>query len=170
MRTVLWVLLGGVGISVWTGFGSLWTPAGLIPDVAITVVVFLGMRRAPIPLCLGALALGTMVGAQAAAPRGLHESALLVCAVATYRMSGSFSGGGAAFFGIVTAALTVFYHGILFVLVSLLAEEVAFSSWATAALIPGAVMTGIVGALLYHPMVWLDECFEPQRREGALWQ
>jgi hypothetical protein len=169
MRTVVWVLLGWVGISVWTGLGSAWNPAGLIPDVAITVVVFLGMRRPPIPLCLAALALGTMVGAQAGAPRGLHESALILCAVGIYRMSGSFSGGGAVFFGIVTAALTVFYHGTLFALVSLLAVEAAFSSWATAALIPGAVLTGMLGAALYHPMVWLDERFEPQRREGALW-
>ena len=169
MRTLLWVLLGWIGVAFWTGIGSAWSPAHVIPDAAVVVVVFLGMRFTPIPLCCGALALGYIVGRQVAGPVGLHEVSLGICAFWTYRMSGSFSGGGAAFFGVVTALIAALYHGILFVMVYLVQGDAVFSSWATATLAPGAAATGLLGTALYHPMLYIDRFVEPKSREGLSW-
>ena len=170
MRAAVWVLLGGLGVSVWTGLGVAWAPGHVIPDVAVIVVFFLGMRLGPVPLCVAALSLGYFVGRQALAPGGLHEAALIGCAVGVYRMSGSFVGGGSLFFGVAAAVVAVLYHSLLFVMVSLVWGEASFSSWATAALIPGAVATGILGALAYRPMSWLDQRLTPKHREGLLWR
>lgn len=170
MRTVFWVLLGWIGVTFWTGLGSVWAPANIIPDAAIVTVVFLGMRLEPIPLCLGALALGYIVGRQVVGPVGLHEFALGICAIWTYRMSGSFSGGGAKFFGVATAVVAAGYHGVLFILITVVQAEAVFSSWASATIIPGAVATGCLGALLYYPMLYVDQFLEPKSRKGLSWQ
>ena len=170
MRTTVWVLLGALGVSVCTGLGNAWAPSHVIPNVAIIVIFFLGMRLGPVPLCAAALSLGYFVGRHALAPGGLHEAALILCAVGVYRMSGSFIGGGAFFFGIVTAVVAVIYDGLLFSMVYLTWDDASFSSWATALLIPGAVVTGLLAAMIYRPMQWLDGHLTPKRREGLLWR
>ena len=170
MRTGFWVILGWMGITFWTGLGSAWSPAHIIPDAAIVTVVFLGMRLNPVPLCIGAVCLGYIVSRQVVGPVGLHEFALGLCAVWAYQMSGSFSGGGAAFFGVVTTLISALHHGVLFLMVWLVQGEVVFSSWATATLIPGAVATGFLGAILYHPMLFIDQFLEPKGHGGLSWR
>ena len=149
--------------------GSVFAPAHVIPDAALVMVVFLGMRMAPVPLCLTALTLGYVVGRQALAPGGLHETALTVCAIGVYQMSGSFTGGGAKNIGGLTAIYSEVYQCHLYLLIYFVRGDALFSSWATASLLPGAVATGLLAASSYHLFCWIDVALSSKKREGLLW-
>jgi hypothetical protein len=141
----------------------------VIPDAAVMTVVFLGLRREPLPLALTALLLGHLVGRQALAPFGLHETALTACAVSVYLASGNLRGGGPVYFAIVSGVACGGYHLLLFLL-ALASGHAGFSSWATAALVPSALATGLL-ALVSYPWMWrLERRLSPEKREGLAWR
>lgn len=169
MRHLAWIAIGLLGVTFWTALAARLQLGHVVPDVAVITVVFLALRREPIPLALTALALGYLVGRQALAPVGLHETALTICAIAVYMVSGRLAAGGAAFCAAAAAVVTVGYHLLLFVLLTAVRGDAGFSSWSTALLVPAAVVTGLL-ALISHPfMMLVERKLTPVVREGLSW-
>lgn len=144
--------------------------AHIMPDMAVIVIVFLALRREPVPLVMAALALGYIVGRQALAPSGLHETALVVCAVGVYLVAGNIAGSGGLFFALAAGMAVMFYHVVLFLLIYWQRGSAGFASWAAAILLPSAFCTALA-ALICHPfMMWLEKRLTQDKREGLLWR
>ncbi len=169
MRHVVWIALGFLGVTFWTALGARVQLGHVLPDAAVVTVVFLALRREPIPLALTALVLGYLVGRQALAPVGLHETALTASAVAVYMVSGRLAGGGAGFCAVAAAVAAVGYHVALFVLLTAVRGNAGFSSWATAALVPASVTTGLLALISYPFMMLVERKLTPEVREGLSW-
>lgn len=169
MRTAVWIALGWLGVTFWTALSSRLGVGHVMPDAAIVTVVFVALRREPWAVAITALALGYLVGRQAVAPVGLHETALVACAVVVYVTSGHIAGGGPAFFAAASAVAVAGYHVLLFALTVAGRGDAGFSSWATAVLVPDALLTALL-ALFSHPwMAWLDLKLAPEKHEGLAW-
>jgi len=169
MRHLAWVALGFLGVTFWTALAARIQIGHVLPDAAVVTIVFLALRREPIPLALTALALGYLVGRQALAPVGLHEIALTVCAVAVYMVSGRLAARGAAFCAFATAVTAVGYHVLLFALLSTVRGDAGFSSWATALLVPASLATGLLALISYPFMMLIERKLTPEVREGLSW-
>ena len=170
MKHIVWLILGFFGISMSSALAHKVLPYHVVPDVALIVAVFLALRREPIPMALSALALGYFSGRLALAPVGLCEGSLILCAIWTYRGSGSVDGSGSVFFGMMCGAMVCVYHALMFGLLLLVRGEAGFASWATASLIPTAVSTFIVATLMHRPMEWLERLVAPAPRSGLSWR
>lgn len=169
MRLLLWVLVGWMGVVVWSAIMSRAQLAHIVPDAAVATVVFLALRSDPIPVTVVALALGYLEGLHTSAPASLHASALAVCAVGVYVVSGQLAGRGAAFFAVVSALTTMAFHVVLFLLMGLTDMGRAFSSWASAALVPSGVATALLAASMYPLLCWLHERLSDERPERLGW-
>ena len=170
MKHAVWIILGCLGLSAMGALSSRFGLYHLVPDFALIVTVFLGLRREPVPMTLAVVALGYVTGAAAMAPVGLHEMGLLFVALWVYRGSGSFGGSGSFFFGLLCGGMLCVYHLFLYGMLSLVRGDVGFSSWATALLIPSAGVTAVVAVLCYRPMVWLESRVAPTRQVGLSWR
>jgi hypothetical protein len=62
------------------------------------------------------------------------------------------------------------YHVLLVLLLVWQGHEVGFSSWATASLLPPALLTGFWGWALCRPFERLDDWLAPRRPEGLQWR
>lgn len=167
MRTLLWIVLGWIGVTVVTAFEAR-LQLGALPDPAVIVMCFLALRRTPIQVGVVAIALGYLTGRAALAPVGLHASALVFCALAVYAVTGQLVARGAAFYGLVCAATNMLYHLSLYFLVWIGGGIPAFSGWAAALLVPSSMLTGMVAGLVYPLFDWLDQRLSPQERTGVL--
>lgn len=170
MRTVAWLVLGTLGVAFWSAASAWLGWLHVMPDAAIVTVAFLALRREPLPLVATAAVLGYIVGRQALAPIGLHETSLVVCALAIYLAAGHLVGSGAFFFASVAGGAVVFYHLCLALLVWIGGSEVGFSSWATASLVPSALATFALAALSFVPMNRLEQLLSPRHRQELLWR
>lgn len=170
MRTAVWVAIGWFGVTLDTALALRLGPAHVFPDAAVVVLVFLGLYREPIPVAIAAVAFGYLVGRQACAPVGLHESAMVITAIGVYVVAGNVAGSGALFFGTITMGATVGYHVTLFSLLYVFRGDAGFSSWATTILVFDAAATGTVALILHRPMQWLERKMAVSSREGLQWR
>ncbi|MEE8410212.1 MAG: hypothetical protein V3T05_11445 [Myxococcota bacterium] len=170
MRTVAWITLGWLGVTFWTALGARIAPGGVIPDAAIVALVFLGLRREPIPVVVSAIVLGYLVGRQAMAPVGLHETAMVACAIGVYMVSGHLVGSGPLFFAMVAGAAEIGFHILLYGLAYLVGGRAGFVSWATAVLVPSAGATGLLALISYPWMIRLERRLSTERHEGLVWR
>lgn len=170
MRHVFWLFFGWLGVVLCCAVGSRLVVGHVIPDLAIITVVFLALRREPMTLALSAVVLGYLVGRQALAPTGLHEVALVSCAITIYALSGRIAGSGAIFFGALTTVTLMLYHLILFGLLISFRGRAGFASLATTLVIPSAIATGLLAFLLYPAMNALEKRLSPEPHEGLTWR
>ena len=170
MRTAVWIVLGWMGMTFWTAVAARLAPAHLLPDAAIVVVTFVALRREPIPVAVVALSLGYLAGRQAGAPTGLHEVALVVCAVTVYQISGPLAGEGAVFHALVAGGAATGYHLLTYVLLFLVRGTAGFPGLASALLVPAAMLTALLALISYAPMMWLENRLVPPQREGLAWR
>lgn len=170
MRTVVWVLVAWIGVSFWTGLAARLSPGYVCPDAAIVALCFVALHHKPIPTVSTALVLGYLVGRHAAAPLGLHETALICCAMAIYLTSGKLAGSGAFFFASACGATLIAFHLLLYLLLMLGRGQAGFSSWGTAIILPNAVVTALLGLASYRPMLWLESRLSEKPREGLQWR
>ncbi len=169
MKTAAWVGIGFVAMAVWSAVGSRAGATHLFPDAVAITVAFVALRREPIPTAAAALALGYLAGRQALAPVGAHEATLVLCAVGVYMISGRLAGSGALFFGVVAGATQIAYHGTLFLLSYAAQGNAGFTSLATALLLPGALVTGLVAVLSYPVMMRIERRLMPEVHEELSW-
>lgn len=170
MRLTAWIVVGWLGTLLCSAFAARLHWAHVIPDVPVLVVVYLALHREPVRVAPIAAALGYLVGQQALAPIGLHETALVLCAVTMAIAAGSIAAGGALFYAAASAAAVVGYHLLLGLLVFWQRGVVGFSSWATALLLPAALATALLGLLLYPLFAALERRLTTDPREGLLWR
>jgi hypothetical protein len=170
MRNIAWVAVGWVGIVFWSAVCSRLRLSNIVPDAAVVTVVFLALRREPLLVALTALALGYFAGRQAAAPIGLHETALVATAVGVYLASGAFTGSGPLFFATVSAGAAMGYHLMLFLLLVVFRGTAGFPSWWTATLVPSGVATGALALASYAGLAALDRRLTTERREALSWR
>ena len=170
MRIAVWVLIAWLATSFWTAVASRLGPAHLLPDCAVIVVAFVALRREPIPVVLTAVLVGYWVGRQAAAPIGLHETALVLCAIAVYNVSGQLTGSGGLFFAFVSGSTVIGFHLAVFLLLAWVRGAAGFSSWATALYLPSAIATSLLAWVSYRPMLWLEGRLTVEQREGLQWR
>lgn len=170
MRLFAWIVVGFLATVIMSALAARLPWAHVMPNMALIVVVFLAMRKEAPEICFVAVALGHVVGLQALAPTGLHETALALIALGAFLISGNLSATGSLYVGCVACISDVAYHIALVLLLVWQGYEVGFSSWATAALLPQAVFTGLCGWALYRPLEYLDETLTPRRTEGLQWR
>lgn len=170
MRQLAWVGIGWFGLIVWTALGSRYLSSHLIPDASIVVMIFLALRRDPISIAWHAIALGYLVGRQALAPFGLHESMLLVVSIGAYVASGQLAGGGALFFAFIAGIAGATYHLLLFLVLIIVRGSAGFPTWASGLLLPNALATSVLALLCYPGMVKLEHRLEPERHESLSWR
>lgn len=170
MRIAIWIAIGWFGVTLDTALALRLGPAYIFPDAAVVVLVFLSLHRQPIPMAIAAAAFGYLVGRQAGAPVGLHESAMVITAIGVYVVAGHLAGSGALFFGMITAAATVGYHAALFVLLYVFRGEVGFSSWATTILLLNGLATGTMALIFHRPMQWIERKMAVETYEGLQWR
>ncbi len=170
MKNLAWVLLGWTGVVFWSSVGTRIGWYHLMPDAAVMTVVFLALRREPLLVTLTALTLGYLVGRAAVAPIGLHETALVGCAIGVYLASGALTGSGAWFFGIVCGGATMAYHLALYGLLWGARGEPAFSGLATAMLVPSGLVTALLGVVSYPVLNALDRRLTADRHEALSWR
>lgn len=170
MRTTIWITLGWIGVTFWTAIGARIAPGSVIPDAAIVALVFLGLRREPIPVVISAVVLGYLIGRQAMAPVGLHETAMVGCAIGVYMVSGHLVGSGRLFFALVAGAAEIGFHILLYGLAYVVGGRAGFVSLATAVLVPSAIATSLLAWVVYPWMVRLERRLSPERHEGLAWR
>lgn len=169
MRTAVWIAAGFVAVTFWTAVASRAAPAWVFPDAGLLVLIFVALRREPVPVMLTAITLGYLVGRQALAPVGLHEMAMGAVSLGVYLLSGNLKGSGAFFFAFIAGVSTVAYHLLLFLLLYFFRGPAGFSSWATAALVLNGVATASLALVSFPVMNWLDGLLSRERHEGLQW-
>lgn len=170
MNVVVWIGLGWLAVTFWTALGAHLQAGHLIPDAAVVTVVFLALRREPLPLVVAALALGYLSGRQALAPSGLHETVLVLCALVVYFAGGAIAGGGAMFFALASGGAVMLYHLLLFVLGRVGGGELGFTGWTTAALLPSGFVTAALALVSYPAMNALERRLSSEEREELSWR
>lgn len=171
MKTAAWVVIGWLGVVLWTALGSRLAPGYVMPDAAMVVIVFVALYRQPVGAMVVAAVLGYLCGRQALAPVGLHELACVVVAIGAYIMSGQLVAGGPIFYAVAVAGATMAYHALLFLLLYLFRGVAAFPSWATASLVLSGALTGVLALVSYPVLRWVESRLsEEQRREGLQWR
>lgn len=170
MRFVAWALMGWLATLLVSALAARVPTAHIMPNAVLVVVMFLAVRKEAPQTVTTAVILGHVVGTLALAPTGLHETALAIVALGAFLVSGNLSIGGSVFLGCMCLMGDVAYHILLVLLLIWQGHAVGFASWATAALLPQACLTGLCGWAMYHPFVRLDESLAPQREEGLQWR
>jgi len=170
VRLLVWMVLGWLGTVLVSAFAARVQVAHMMPNMALVVLIFLAMRKEAPEICLTALVLGHVLGLMALAPVGLHETALLVVALGAFLISGNLSATGSVYAGCVCILADMGYQVLLALLLVWQGYEVGFSSWATASLLPPALLTGFWGWALYRPLERLDDWLAPRRPEGLQWR
>lgn len=170
MRNLGWIGVGWIGLIFFSALGARTGGAHVLPDFPVIVVVFLAMRREPVPVALSALALGYLAGRQALAPMGLQEVSLVLVAMGVYLAAGNLSGNGGLFFGFICAVAVMGYHLLLFAMLLWQRGQAGFASWATAVLLPDGLATFLL-AIVCHPfMLLLERRLTQDKREGLSWR
>ena len=170
MRNLAWVVVGWAGVVFWSAVSSRLRVGHLVPDAAVVTIVFLALRREPVIVTMTALALGYLVGREALAPVGLHETALVGCAVGVYITSGALTGSGPLFFAAMSGGVTIFYHLLLFLLLFVFRGTAGFSSLSSAVLLPNALLTTLLALLSYGGLSALERRLATDRREALSWR
>lgn len=170
MRATVWILLGALGTLVAAACASRLHVAHLLPNVALVVVVFLAMRRRIAEVSLVALALGYLVGAQALAPVGLHELALVAVGLGAGVVGGSLRATGKNYVACVSGLGDVAYHVLLLLLLMSQDRPVGFSSWPAALLVPQAALTAALAWALHPALHRLDLALTPRGPVGLSWR
>lgn len=165
-----WIALGWLGTVLVSALAGRLQMAHLMPNMALVVVVFLAMRKEAPEICVTALVLGHIVGITALSPSGLHEMALMLVGLSAFLIGGNLSATGSIYVGCVCVLADMGYHILLVLLLIWQGHAVGFSSWATAALVPQALMTGFWGWALYGAFEWLDDHLAPRHQEGLQWR
>ncbi len=157
MGMALWLLVGLVTAATVDAILSRWSLAWVAPDPLLVVVIFVALHRPLIYVGVMALLGGMLAGSLAVAPPGIHELAFALCALWINRMSARLSRGGTLYFAtlclMAAAVKTMLVAGLL----KIGGLQVGFSSWATAAILPGAFCTAVLGLLAYGPLSALEE-------------
>ncbi|MBI5507561.1 MAG: hypothetical protein HY903_02290 [Deltaproteobacteria bacterium] len=170
MKNALFLVVGFAGVTFWSAVAAKIRVAHLVPDAAIVTVVFLALRRDPLLITLTALTLGYLVGRECVAPVGLHETALVGCAVSVYLASGALTGSGPLFFAVVCGGATIGYQLLLFVLLFAFRGTASFPGWPTMLLLPSAVATGLLALLSYGGLNALDRRLAADHHEALSWR
>lgn len=170
MSVLAYTAVGWLGMTLWTALAAHVAPAHVVPDAAIVTLVFVALRREPIPVTITALILGYLAGRQALAPLGLHESVLVLCAIVVYMTGGSLAGSGARFYALASGGTVMLYHLLLFLFGRIFGGAESFTGLPTALLLPSAVVTAVL-ALASHPLlVALERRLTADRREELSWR
>jgi hypothetical protein len=169
VRTAVFVGIGWLGTALFTAIGSRLSIGHVLPDAAVVILVFVALRREPLPVTMTALALGYFVGRQAMAPIGLHEAVLVGCGLTIYLTAGSLAGSGAGFFALASGGTVMLYHAALYVVTRAGAGVVGFSGWATAALVPSGAATAALALIAHSLLSAIDRRLNADRREELSW-
>lgn len=169
MRLIVWIFVGWLFTAVVAALHARWHTAHLMPNGALVVVVFLALRRAAPAACVTAWVLGDILGVMAAAPQGLHALALMGVALGCYGVSGRLDATGGGYNALITVAADMAYHLLLVLLLMAQSYPVGFSSWATALLLPQALLSGLLSLACYRLFSALDAWLTPQTAEGLQW-
>jgi len=169
MSVVVYVVLGWLCVTFWTAVGTRLCFAHILPDAAVITVVFVATRREPIPVTITALALGYLAGRQALAPVGLHEAALVACALGVYMTAGNLAGSGTLFFALATGGTVMLYHLVLYIVARAVGGTAGFSGWATASLIPSALATAALALLMSPILAVVERRLSAEDREELSW-
>jgi hypothetical protein len=169
MNVVVYVAIGWLTMAFWTAVSARFTLGHVVPDAAVVTLVFVALRREPIPFTLTAVALGYFAGRQALAPMGLHEAVLVACALTVYLTAGNLAGSGAGFFALASGGTVMLYHLLLYVLARTVGGHAGFTGWATAMLVPSGAATAVL-ALVSHPLLSaIERRLSPDKREELSW-
>lgn len=169
MRVAAWIVLGWLAMTLQTAMAVHLAPGYVMPDPVVVVVVFLALRREPVSVALMALALGYLVGRQALAPTGLHEVAMVVTAVGVYIIAGHLAGNGTLFFAMICGVAVMSYHLLVYALLLVVRGHAGFATWATALLVPQALLTSVLALVSHRPMAALEARLSPRQHEGLTW-
>ncbi len=169
MRFLSWLVVGWLGMVLFSALSSRLFGYGLQPSWVVVVLTFLALRREMTSVALTASILGYLVGRLAGAPVGIHEAALAICGLSVFVGSGSIAGRGTLFFAGLCGWATAVYHITLYVLLLWGQGRAGFSSLPSSLLIFDAAFTALVALFVYHPMVWLDVKLTPKVHEGLAW-
>ena len=170
MRNVAWVMVGWIGVVFWSAVCSRLHVSHLMPDAAVVTVVFLGLRREPLLVTFTALALGYLAGRECVAPVGLHETALVACALGVYLASGALTGSGPWFFAAVSGGAAMGYHLVLFLLLLAFRGTAGFPGWWTAVLLPSGLATAFLALVSYAGLTALERRLATDRHEALSWR
>ncbi len=170
MSSLVWIAVAWVGMCLVTALEAHGGFGYVMPDVVIIVIVYLALRREALQVVLIALALGYLVGRQDLGPPGLHPLALGVVALGTQLLAGSIAASGPVFAALVTAAATAAYHALLFALLYGLRGSVGFASFATAILVPAALLTAFAGILVSPLLGAIERRMQPDTRASLSWR
>lgn len=170
MRTLAWIGLGWFAATFCSAVSTRIPFAHVMPDMAVVVVVFLATRRDPITVVGAAVCLGYLTGRAALAPVGLHELALMVCGIGVYLAAGNLAGSGGVFFTLACGVAVAGYHLAVFGLILWQRGRAGFSSWATASLVPDALVTMVAAVICFPFMQWLEKRLVQDKREGLTWR
>lgn len=170
MRILPWIGLAWLATAVVAALRAGGTMTYVAPDPAVIVVAFLALRREALPMMVGALVLGYLVGRHDLGPTGLHALALGVTALATHLIAGSLAATGPLFFGLCCGAAVVGYHALLFLLLVLVRGHAAFASGATLLLLPNALVTAVVAIAASPLMEAFERKIAPEQRSALSWR
>lgn len=170
MRAFCWIAIGWMASSLFAALKSRLHVAHVFPDPIVLLLVFLALHRNPASVMLHALVFGFFLKVQSSAPMGLQEALCVTSALGVYVLSGRIVGSGRAFFAFMVGAVVCVCHVGAYVLMLLVWGNAAFSSLATAALLPNAAIAALLGYVLYPWMVRLEHRLVPPQREGLSWQ
>jgi hypothetical protein len=169
MNVLVYTVLGWLGMAFWTAVGTRVNVGHVLPDAAVVTVVFVALHREPIPVTITALLLGYLAGRQALAPIGLHETALVACALVVYMTAGNLAGGGTRFFVLACGGTVMLYHVILYVVARTLGGGAGFASWATASLVPAALTTAVLAWVMRPLLAAVERRLSAEDREELSW-
>jgi len=164
-----WVAIGWLGVTLTTALGARLGVSHVMPDAAVVTIVFLAFRRHPAQVVLVALALGYLSGRQALAPVGLHEVALILCALTVYFGAGNLAGSGARFFALTSGGAVMLYHLLVYLLASSLGGRAHFAGWGTATLLPTGLITALLALVAEAPMAAIERRLSPSEHEELSW-
>ncbi len=169
MRSFSFLAVAFFLLAVVTAASSRMAPGYVAPEPAVIVVVFVALRREPIMVAVISLSVGYMLGRQAAAPLGLHETTMVASGVAAYIASGRLAAGGALFFAVLCGFMTMASQLLAALLLQWGMGHVGFSSQATMLLLPQALLTSVLALVLYRSLDWLDARFSNDTHEELPW-
>lgn len=169
MTVFVWVAYGWAWVTVLTAFGARFQCAHVLPDAVAATVVFLAFRRTPVQVCLTTLMLGYLLGRQAVAPVGLHETALVVTGLFIYLAAGNLAGSGVLFFALASGGAAMLYPLLTKLVAWLFGNEIHFTGWATASLLPMGLATAVFALATHWFMARVDKRLEPAQREELSW-
>jgi hypothetical protein len=164
-----WIGIGWLFTILWTAIGTRWSVGHVLPDAAVITLVFVAQRREPIAVALIAVGLGYLVGRQALAPVGLHETAAMITAFGVYFFAGNIAGHGGRFFAVTSGGAVMGYHLTLYILAAAGGQAGFASGWA-ASLVPSGIATGLVAFASYPVLLVVEGRLSTEAREELSWR